>query len=147
MTETITFGEDLGVDADESPRAMLISAYLMQEEAVRLKKRAETLEREAADRLRQCHEFGQTEAELEHGKVLLEIKLPVRTRVLDVTAFRKQYPAAFRKVAAYSVKLPDAEAAIGKVAVDALYTVREGEPRLKARFETTFDPLARGGRA
>jgi hypothetical protein len=62
--------------------------------------------------------------------------------VLDVEAFKREYPKAFKRCATYTVKLQDAERELGTPLLGELCTIREGAERVKLDFEATFDPLA-----
>jgi|GEM_PF-2735698 len=120
----------------------LTLAWRTEQEIVRLKRRVAKLEEERLAYIDEAREAGRTEVDLGHGIVRLVVSPGARTRVLDVERFKAEYPKAFRKVATYSVKLPDAEREIGKAAVHSLCDIREGSERVKLDFEATFDPLA-----
>lgn len=120
----------------------LTLAWRTEQEIVRLKRRIARLEEERLRLIDEAREADQMEVDLGHGIVRLIVTPGARTRVLDVERFRAEFPKAFRKVATYSVRLPDAEKEIGKAAVHSLCDIREGAERVKLDFEATFDPLA-----
>lgn len=120
----------------------LTLAWRTEQEIVRLKRRVAKLEEERLLLIDEAREAGRTEVDLGHGIVRLVVSPGTRTRVLDVEAFKREYPKEFRKVATYSVRLPDAERELGKAITHALCDIREGSERVKLDFEATFDPLA-----
>jgi hypothetical protein len=120
----------------------LTLAWRTEQEIVRLKRRVATLEEERLRLIDEAREAGLTKADLGHGIVRLVVSPGTRTRVLDVEAFRKNYPKEFKKCATYSVKLTDAERVLGTPLLGELCTIREGAERVKLDFEATFDPLA-----
>lgn len=120
----------------------LTLAWRTEQEIVRLKRRVAKLEEERLLLIDEAREHGNTEADLGHGIVRLVVSPGTRTRVLDVEAFKKNYPKEFKKVATYSVKLTDAERVLGTPLLGELCVIREGAERVKLDFEATFDPLA-----
>ena len=120
----------------------LTLAWRTEQEIVRLKRRVAKLEEERLQLIDEAREAGRTEVDLGHGIVRLVVSPGTRTRVLDVEAFKREYPKEFRKVATYSVRLPDAERELGTPLLGELCTIREGAERIKLDFEATFDPLA-----
>lgn len=120
----------------------LTLAWRTEQEIVRLERRVATLEEERLRLIDEAREADLSEVDLGHGIVRLVVSPGTRTRVLDVERFKAEFPKAFRKVATYTVKLPDAEREIGKAAVHSLCDIREGAERIKLDFEATFDPLA-----
>jgi hypothetical protein len=117
-------------------------AWATDAEIARTKRHLDRLEKDRAILLDAAREHGETEFATGHGIVRLVVSPGTRTRVLDVEAFRKNYPKEFKKVATYSVKLTDAERVLGTPLLGELCTVREGSERIKLDFEATFDPLA-----
>ena len=120
----------------------LTLAWRTEQEIVRLKRRVAKLEEERLLLIDEAREAGRTEVDLGHGIVRLVVSPGTRTRVLDVEAFKREYPKEFKKCATYSVKLTDAERELGKAMVHSLCDIREGAERVKLDFEATFDPLA-----
>jgi site-specific recombinase len=133
----------LAIEAIAEPETdALTLAWRTEQEIIRLKRRVAKLEEERLRLIDEAREADLKEVDLGHGIVRLVVSPGTRTRVLDVDRFKAEFPKAFRKVATYSVKLPDAERESGKAAVHSLCDIREGAERVKLDFEATFDPLA-----
>ena len=133
----------LAMEAIAEPETdALTLAWRTEEEIVRLKRRVAKLEEERLLLIGEAREAGLSEVDLGHGIVRLVVSPGTRTRVLDVERFKAEFPKAFRKVATYTVKLPDAEREIGEAAVHSLCDIRAGAERVKLDFEATFNPLA-----
>ena len=120
----------------------LTLAWRTEQEIVRLKRRVAKLEEERLALIAKAREAGRTEVDLGYGIVRLIVSPGTRTRVLDVEAFKREYPKAFKRCATYTVKLQDAERELGTPLLGELCTIREGAERVKLDFEATFDPLA-----
>lgn len=133
----------LAIEAIAEPETdALTLAWRTEQEIIRLKRRVATLEEERLRLIGEARDAGWTETDLGHGIVRLVVSPGTRTRVLDVDRLRAKWPRVFRKIATYSVRLPDAERELGRAEVLSLCDIREGAERVKLDFEATFDPLA-----
>ena len=121
----------------------LTLAWRTEQEIVRLKRRVAKLEEERVLLIDEAREAGRTEVDLGHGIVRLVVSPGTRTRVLDVDAFRTNYPKEFRNAATFTVKLADAERVLGTERLGELCTMRTSAERVDVVFEPTFDPAAR----
>jgi hypothetical protein len=125
---------------DAQPKTWLHVAWEQEARAARLRDALKRAEEDRDEALSFARRDGIESVDLGHGVVKLITKPGTKTRVLDVEAFKREYPKAFKKCATYSVKLTDAEKELGTTLLGELCTIREGAERLSLTFEPTFVP-------
>jgi len=127
---------------DETAPSILELAWQHKVRVERLRaalKREEEAFQAAIDEAR---DTGVNEAIVPHGTFRLDVKPGKMIRVIDVEAFRANYPKEFEKAATFSVKITDAERVLGTDRLGELCTMRTSADRVNVVFEPRFDPLA-----
>jgi hypothetical protein len=142
MSETITFGAESDVDGT-APDTWLAAAWHLEAEVSRLKKELKRAEAARETALRNAVAEGATDVDLGYGIVRLTVRPGVEKRVLDVDLLKTHYPAAFKKIAKYTVTLADADRVLGKERVMDLCTTTTGEDRYTMKLEPAVVPIAR----
>ena len=128
---------------DETAPSILELAWQHKVRVERLRTALRREEEALAAALDEARDAGANETVVGHGVFRLDVKPGRMTRVIDVDAFRANYPEEFRKAATFTVKLADAERVLGTDRLGELCTMRTSAERVDVVFEPTFDPAAR----
>jgi len=94
---------------DETAPSILELAWQHKVRVERLRTALRREEEALAAALDEARDAGANETVVGHGVFRLDVKPGRMTRVIDVDAFRANYPEEFRKAATFTVKLADAE--------------------------------------
>lgn len=128
---------------ETAPASILELAWQHKVRVERLRAALKREEEALAAVLDEARDAGANETVVGHGVFRLDVKPGRMTRVIDVDAFRTNYPKEFRKAATFTVKLADAERVLGTERLGELCTMRTSAERVDVVFEPTFDPAAR----